>query len=68
MSYTIWSQPYDRRTWTSCGLQSDSEKVAAQAFEMYRLAPGEKIQLRDPDGTVIDERIDMSRPHAAPPS
>ena len=63
MSYTIWSQPYGHRTWTSCGLQSESEKIADQSFRMYRLAPGEKIQLRDPEGMVIDERTDMSRPH-----
>lgn len=63
MAYTIWSQAYGSREWTFCGLQSDSEKVAEQAFTMYRLAPGERIQLRDPEGTVIDERVDTSRPH-----
>jgi hypothetical protein len=30
---------------------------------MYRLAPGESLQLRDPDGIVLDERIDTTRPH-----
>jgi hypothetical protein len=44
-------------------LQCDSEKVATQAFTMYQLAPGETIQLRDPDGVVLEERIDRSRPH-----
>jgi hypothetical protein len=62
MSYTIWSRPYGSNAWTFCGLQSESEKVAEQAFAMYRLAPGEKVQLRDPDGAVIDERIDTTRP------
>ena len=65
MSYTIWSKPYGSSAWTFCGLQSDSEKVAAQSLEMYRLAPGETIQLRDPDGFVLDERMDMTRPHPA---
>ena len=68
MSSTIWSQPYNSHAWTSCGLQSDSEKVAEQAFAMYRLAPGEKIQLRDPEGAVIDQRTDMTRPHGVPSS
>jgi hypothetical protein len=44
-------------------LQSDSEKVAMQAFTLYRLAPGEALQLRDPEGTVLDERLDKTRPH-----
>ena len=65
MSYTIWSKAYRGSTWTFCGLQSDSEKVASQSFSMYRLAPGETIQLRDPDGVVIEERTDTTRPHSA---
>jgi hypothetical protein len=65
MAYTIWSKPYGNSTWAFCGLQSDSEKVAVQSFAMYRLAPGEALQLRDPDGLVLDERMDMTRPHAA---
>jgi hypothetical protein len=64
MSYTIWSKVFGSPSWTFCGIQSDSEKVAAQAFALYRLAPGETIQLRDPDGIVIEERIDKTRPHA----
>ena len=67
MSYTIWSKAYGSNTWHFCGLQSDSEKVAVQSFDMYRLAPGESIQLRDPAGIVMDERVDMTRPHAASP-
>jgi hypothetical protein len=67
MSYTIWSKAYGGHAWHFCGLQSDSEKVAVQSFDMYRLAPGERIQLRDPEGIVMDERIDMTRPHAASP-
>lgn len=63
MAYTIWSRPFGHTEWTFCGLQSDSEKVAEQAFMMYRLAPGERLQLRDPEGRVIDERIETSRPH-----
>ncbi len=63
MAYTIWSKPYGSREWTFSGLQLDSEKLASQSFDMYRLAPGEIIQLRDPDGVVMDERIDRSRPH-----
>lgn len=63
MSYTIWSKPYGSSEWSFCGLKSDSEKVAAQSFEMYRLAPGEKVQLRHPEGDVLDERVDMTRPH-----
>ena len=68
MAYTIWSKPYGHSTWTFCGLQSDSEKVATQSFDMYRLAPGETIQLRDPDGFVLDERIDRTRPHPTSPA
>jgi hypothetical protein len=64
MAYTIWSKSFGSSTWTFCGLQSDSEKVAMQALTMYHLAPGETIQLRDPDGSVLEERIDRSRPHA----
>lgn len=67
MAYTIWSQLYGSREWIFGGLQSESEKVAEQAFLMYRLAPGETLQLRDPDGTVIDVRTDMSRPHDTVP-
>ena len=65
MSYTVWSKPFGSSTWTFCGLQSDSEKVAMQTFAMYPLAPGEIVQLRDPAGMVLDERIDKSRPHAS---
>ncbi len=64
MAYTIWSKPYGSREWTYSGLQIDSEKLASQSFELYRLAPGETAQLRAPDGEVLDERIDMTRPHA----
>ena len=63
MAYTIWSKPYHSSTWGFCGLQLDSEKLAEQTFTMYRLTPGETIQLRDPDGIVMDERRDSSRPH-----
>jgi hypothetical protein len=63
MSFTIWSKPWGSREWTHSGLQIDSEKLASQSFDMYPIAPGEMIQLRDPEGVVIDERIDMSRPH-----
>jgi hypothetical protein len=35
-----------------------------QAFTLYRLAPGEIIQLRDPEAVVIEERLDTTRPHA----
>jgi hypothetical protein len=62
MSYTIWSKAFGSTSWTFCGLQSDSEKVAMQAFTLYHLAPGEKLQLRDPEGRVIEERIDKTRP------
>ena len=65
MAYTIWSKPFGSRTWTFCGLQSDSEKVAVQAFTLSPLAPGETLQLRDPDGGVLDERLDKTRPHEA---
>jgi hypothetical protein len=64
MAYTIWSKLYGRQEWTFCGLQLDSEKLASQSFDMYPLAPGETIQLRDPDGVILDERRDMTRPHA----
>jgi hypothetical protein len=63
MAYTIWSKLYNSSTWAFCGLQLESEKLAEQTFTMYRLAPGETIQLRDPDGIVMDERRDNSRPH-----
>jgi hypothetical protein len=63
MAYTIWSKAFGSNVWTFCGLQSESEKVAMQALTMYHLAPGEIIQLRDPDGGVLEERIDRSRPH-----
>lgn len=63
MAYTIWSKAFGGRIWSFCGIQSDSEKVASQAFAMYPLAPGETIQLRDPDGEVLEERIETSRPH-----
>jgi len=63
MSYTIWSKLYHSSTWVFGGLQLDSEKLAEQTFAMYPLAPGETIQLRDPDGIVMDERRDNSRPH-----
>ena len=63
MSYTIWSKPYHSTTWAFCGLQLDSEKLAEQTFAMYPLAAGETLQLRDPDGMVMDERRDNSRPH-----
>ena len=65
MSYTIWIKKYQSSTWVFCGLQLDSEKLAEQTFTMYRLAPGEIIQLRDPDGIVMDERRDPSRPHSS---
>jgi hypothetical protein len=65
MSYSIWSRPYGSRIWSFCGLQSDSEKVAMQAFTLYRLAPGETLQLRDSEGTVLDERLDKTRPQDA---
>jgi hypothetical protein len=64
MSYTIWSKAFGSTVWTFCGIQSDSEKVAMQAFTLYRLAPGETIQLRDPEAVVIEERVDTTRPHA----
>lgn len=64
MAFTIWSKPYQSITWVFSGLQSDSEKLADQTFAMYHLAPGETVQLRDPDGRVMDERRDTSRPHA----
>ena len=64
MSYTIWSKAFGSTTWTFCGIQSDSEKVAVQALALYRLAPGESVQLRDPEGVVLEERIDRTRPHA----
>lgn len=62
MSYTIWRKPYGSGTWRFDGMQIDSEKLAEQTFTMYRLAPGEAIQLRDPDGGVIEERRDTTRP------
>lgn len=65
MAYTIWSKPYQSATWTFCGLQLDSEKLAEQTLAMYPLAPGETIQLRDPDGVVLDQRRDDTRPHAS---
>jgi hypothetical protein len=65
VAYTIWSKEFSSHTWTCCGLQSDSEKVAMQAFTLYPLAPGETLQLRDPDGIVLDERLDKTRPHDA---
>jgi hypothetical protein len=65
MAYTIWSKPYGSQEWTFCGFQLESEKLASQSFDMYPLGPGETIQLRDPDGMVLDERIDMTRPHAS---
>jgi hypothetical protein len=64
MAYTIWSKPYGSNEWISRGLQLDSEKLASQSFAMYPLAPGERIQLRDPEGFVLDERVDETRPHA----
>ena len=63
MAYTIWRWTYGSHQWEFTGLQLDSEKLADQSFAMYRLAPGEKIQLRDPEGAIIDERIDLTRPH-----
>jgi hypothetical protein len=63
MAYTIWSKPFGSRTWIFSGMDLDSEKLASQSFDMYRLAPGEGVQLRDPDGIVLDERIDTTRPH-----
>ncbi len=63
MAYTIWRRTYGSHQWVFTGLQLDSGIVADQSFAMYRLAPGEKIQLRDPEGVIIDERIDLSRPH-----
>ena len=62
MSYTIWRKPYGSRQWVFEGMQIDSEKLAEQTFSMYRLAPGESIQLRDPEGSIVDERHDASRP------
>lgn len=67
MAYTIWRRTYGSHHWVFTGLQLDSEKLADQSFAMYRLAPGEKIQLRDPEGAIIDERIDLTRPHDAAP-
>jgi hypothetical protein len=64
MAYTIWSRPFGSREWTFCGMQLESEKLAEQTFTMYPLAPGEMIQLREPDGTVVDERRDTTRPVA----
>ena len=66
MAYTIWHKPYRSDDWQFSGLQIDSEKLAEQTFEMYRLAPGEVIQLRDTDGFVLNERRDMTRPPQAP--
>jgi hypothetical protein len=66
MAYTIWHKPYRSDTWQFSGLQIDSEKLAEQTFALYRLAPGEVIQLRDPEGFVLNERRDMSRPPQAP--
>lgn len=66
VSYTIWNKPYRNDAWQFSGLQIDSEKLAEQTFEMYRLAPGERIQLRDPEGFVLNERQDMRRPPQAP--
>ena len=63
MAYTIWSKPYGSPEWTFSGMQIDSEKLASQSFALYRLAPGERAQLRDPEGTVLEERIDETRPH-----
>lgn len=63
MAYTIWSKTFGARQWTFCGLQLESEKLAEQTFSMYPLAPGETIQLRDPEGMVMEERRDNSRPH-----
>ncbi len=63
MAYTIWRRPFGSRVWAFSGMDCDSEKLASQSFDMYRLAPGERIQLRDPDGIVLDERIDTTRPH-----
>jgi hypothetical protein len=65
MSYTIWRKPYQSSTWTFSGLQLDSEKLAEQTFDMCPMAPGETLQLRDPDGAVMNERRDESRPHPA---
>ena len=62
MAYTIWRKPYGSEQWVFDGMQIDSEKLADQTFSMYHLAPGETIQLRDPDGFVIEERRDESRP------
>jgi hypothetical protein len=45
-------------------MQLESEKLADQTFAMYPLAPGEMLQLRDPDGTVVNERRDTTRPVA----
>ncbi len=64
MAYTIWSKPFGGSKWTFCGLQLESEKLAEQTFSMYPLAPGETIQLRDPEGFVMEERRDNTRPHA----
>lgn len=63
MAYTVWSKLYSSSEWTFSGLQIDSEKLAMQAFGFYRLAPGEMAQLRDSEGTVLEERIDETRPH-----
>ena len=62
MPYTIWRKPYGDKEWLFDGMQIDSEKLADQTFSMYHLAPGETIQLRDPDGFIIEERRDESRP------
>lgn len=65
MSYTIWRKPYQSTTWVFSGMQLDSEKLAEQTLAMCPIAPGETLQLRDPDGAVMSERRDDSRPHAA---
>jgi hypothetical protein len=63
MAYTLWSKPFGSHTWIFSGMDLDSEKLASQSFDKYRLAPGECLQFRDPDGIVLDERIDTTRPH-----
>jgi hypothetical protein len=63
MAYSLWSKPFGSRAWVFSGMDLDSEKLAFQSFDMYRLAPGECLQLRDPDGIVLEERIDTTRPH-----
>ncbi len=60
--YTLWCRASGSSSWEFRGIQSESEKLAEQLFAMYRLAPGEAVQLRDPQGAVIAEREAALRP------